>query len=178
MDGFFLVLLNCPVYQTDSLQFHDGSQSWSVQPWMVQSAGLLLQILCRRCERVGFSFVMYAFSFATVIGWITVVSIIGILEFSLSLLPFPLLCLFPNMSGRRDPDFRWPYGLPARATFSKRFGFDATSLVTALFASFSSKTQKVSSSLVAMNPSSPSSSSTRKSSLHLHTPLALGCRRY
>ena len=73
MDGFFLMLLNaswnainaCPVldvsqdeHQPDSLQLHDRSKSWSVRPayvgcgWCTLLIGkLLLQILCRGCER-------------------------------------------------------------------------------------------------------------------------------
>ena len=43
--------------------------------------GLLLRLLCGGCERLGFSFLLSALSFATLIGWITFVSIIGILEF-------------------------------------------------------------------------------------------------
>ena len=69
--------------------------------------GLLLRLFCGGCERLGFSFFLSALFFATLIGWITFVSInlcfhhrdIGILIF----LSFPsCLCLFPNMPGRRD----------------------------------------------------------------------------
>ena len=43
--------------------------------------GLLLRLLCGGCERLGFSFLLSALSFIILTGWITLVSIIGILEF-------------------------------------------------------------------------------------------------
>ena len=90
----------------------------------------LLRLLCDGCERLGSSFVMSAFSFAILIGWITLVSIIGILEFCfffLSLLSFAFspICLVGIIV------LIGHMGLPARTAFSE--GFKATSLVTALF---------------------------------------------
>ena len=71
----------------------------------------------------GFSFVRSAFSFAILIGWITFVSIIGILEFGFSFSPKCLVVGIIVFIGH--------IGLPARTAFSK--GFKA--LVTAPFVS-------------------------------------------
>ena len=46
----------------------------------LQCGRMLLRLLCDGCERFGFSFVMSALSFAILIGWITLVSIIGRLD--------------------------------------------------------------------------------------------------
>ena len=74
----------------------------------------------------GFSFVMSAFSFA-------LVSIIGILEFRCSFLPFISLAFSPICLVVGILVFVGHIGLPAGTTFSERF--EATSLVTPLFAS-------------------------------------------
>ena len=115
----------------------------------------------------------------------------------LILLSFPsFLCLFPNMLGCRDHSFRWPYwpfrqnrfflkglkpprgGLPFLfPDFPFPFLFlnlkFRPDTFLAMNASFSSRTQNVSSSLFDMNPSSPSSSSTQKPSSPSYSPCSM-----
>ena len=95
------------------------------------NGGLRLRLLCEGCERLGFSFFLSAFSFAIVIGWITFVSIIEILEFRFSFLSLFFFAFSPICLVVGILIFACHIGLPARATCSN--GFEATSLVTALF---------------------------------------------
>ena len=76
---------------------------------------------------------MSAFSFAILIGWITCVSIIKILEFGFSFLSLLSFAFSPICLVVVIIVFIGHIGLPARTAFSK--GFKATSLVTALFVS-------------------------------------------
>ena len=79
------------------------------------NGGLLLRLPCNGCERLGFSFFLSAFlcHCHRMDNLCFHHRDIGILI----LLSFPsFLCLFPNMPGRRDPDFCWPYW-PSRQSY-------------------------------------------------------------
>ena len=99
------------------------------------------------------------------------------------------------MPGRKDPDFCWPYWPSSQEPLFRK-GLKPPPCCFPIFfflVFFESEIsprhfpcnegtvllqkQKCISSLVAMNPSSPSSSSTQNL-FRLHTPFVLGCRRH